>query len=268
MRSIGMIGPRAARAATALAAVTALAIILWASAGCTADNSADNPADSSADSTADSTADSSARISVQEAELLVREYALVEYMELDEDTVFEVEELEVQDLWETMQMQLFHADYSQDGMWTGEDYFFYRDRRLSGLGPNTLLSAAVADSGLYYTVCWGSGIFYQAIERLSFENGRPSTLHFSPLEGSTPSTALFVREVEGRIQWGVGDWSGGFNSWASGADVQPLGWVEPRYHGSDLVGLDVVDEAGEPIDPEALNAELAAREQPVDPPVD
>jgi len=173
---------------------------------------------------------------------LVKEYAFREKPGLNPSTRFEIEEFPVEGLEETLDLQLFHVrSLSSDGQQFSEMELIYRDGALTpfanAFGGFGLMSAVLAEDGLYYTYSWGSGIHRSHVGRLCIEDGRLAILE----SGGYVNTDLFVRKVKGGIKVESGRFTG-FNSWEA---AEKFGWL--KQQGSSLV---IVDEEGAKVPPE------------------
>ncbi len=172
---------------------------------------------------------------------LVRDYAFQQDPKLNPPAQFDLKEIDVPGLWNTLHIQLFLARYlAPDGTQFNERLLIYCDGQVTpfgnSLGGHGLVSAVVVDDSLYYTDSYGSGREFSQIGRVSLD-GRKIRIVESAVYDITavPGADLFVKEVNGRIQVEVGKFVA-FNSWKEGRQV---GWVT-----SEGSSLRIVDAKG------------------------
>ncbi len=186
---------------------------------------------------------------------LVRGYAFQQNPKLNPSAQFDLKEIDVPGLWNTLHIQLFLARYlAPDGTQFNERLLIYCDGQVTpfanSFGGHGLVSAVVVDDSLYYTDSYGSGREFSQIGRVSLE-GRKIRIVESAVYDITavPGADLFVKEVDGRIRVEVGKFVA-FNSWKEGRQV---GWVTSEgsslrivdAHGAD-VPREKIEQATEP----------------------
>jgi hypothetical protein len=157
---------------------------------------------------------SAERIGLDEAVELVSIWAYEDQPEMGPGVSFDVVEYQVPDLWETMQLQLFFAEYlsSDEGQRFNEEMFVCYEGELhafgEALGGYGLMSAVLRGESLYYTYAWGSGIHRSQIGRLAISDGQLDFL----ASGGFVDVNLFVRFNGDELEVDVGTFIG-FNDW-------------------------------------------------------
>jgi hypothetical protein len=157
---------------------------------------------------------------------------------------FDVVEYQVPGLWETMQVQLYRADYrsAEDGQWfRSESFVSYRGelRSLShGLPGYRLLSAVLRGDSLYFSNVEGSGLQRSVIGRIAIIGGEFAII----TSGGFAAVELFVwlADDELRIDEGIPIDFYRFNEW----EGEPYGTL--LEESGELI---VYDESGAEIVP-------------------
>lgn len=158
---------------------------------------------------------------------------------------FEVEAVEVEGLWEALEIQIlevrlfgmFNSPVESVYLLYHHGIVEYLPGTTGGLGP---LSAVVVDDQLYYSYSWGYGIHRSCLVQLSVKDEELTLVHW---EANT-ARDVFVTVVDGRVQVQTGGFQE-FNSWSAGTRV---GWLKLKTVGlikkSSLV---IVDDDGDEI---------------------
>ena len=182
------------------------------------------------------------RISIREATALVSEWAFNENPDLNPTASFDVLEYDVPDLWETLRVQLFYADYvSTDGQRFNSGLWAYYQGELYSFGVTVgghgLMSGVLQGQAFYYSYSWGSGIHRSVLGKLTIGDGQPEFVE----SGGFTQRDLFLELVEDEIQVEQGTYRG-YDDWTAST---PFGTLVDQ--GSELV---VVDSEGNEIVPE------------------
>lgn len=164
-----------------------------------------------------------ARLSERELEPLVRERAFREQPDLQAQTRFLIEEYEIPGLWDAMTIQLLRVRYlAPDGSQFHEALLVRHEAKLTPFaetfGGHGLLSAALAEDGLYYSYSWGSGQSRSHVGRIS-RAGSGITIIRSD---GYPNVDLFVKRKDGRLSVESGRFLG-FNRWDR---AEPVGGLQ------------------------------------------
>jgi hypothetical protein len=182
------------------------------------------------------------RIGIREATALVSEWAFNENPDLNPTASFDVLEYDVPDLWETLRVQLFYADYvSTDGQRFNSGLWAYYQGELYSFGVTVgghgLMSGVLQGQAFYYSYSWGSGIHRSVLGKLTIGDGQPEFVE----SGGFTERDLFLELVEDEIQVEQGTYRG-YNDWTAST---PFGTLVDQ--GSEL---GVVDAEGSEIVPE------------------
>lgn len=105
----------------------------------------------------------SPRLSPDSMSALIKAYSLATNPNLTPDFRLVVTEYEVKDLYDSLGIQVFHADFlSQDGTWFRSGGYLYLNGTVTlfsdSFGGWRLMSGVVVKRTFYYTYSWGSGI--------------------------------------------------------------------------------------------------------------
>jgi hypothetical protein len=176
-----------------------------------------------------------------EMEDLVREYVFKKQPDMNPTAVFVATELDVPDLWEEMNLQIFDVQFmSSDGQQFNESPFIYHDGVVEPFACYGMASGAVSEGALYYSFAWGEA-YRSHVARLSW-NTDDCTLRTMDSGGFRDVTLLVY--PHGNEMWVDYDPENytSFNSWES---AKRFGRVE-ESNGS----LVVIDENGKIVEPD------------------
>jgi hypothetical protein len=185
------------------------------------------------------------RITVDSMSTLIKAYSLATNPNLTPDFRLAVTEYEVKDLYDSLGIQVFYADFlSQDGTWFRSGGYLYRNGTVTlfsdSFGGWGLMSGFVLKRTFYYTYSWGSGI-HRSYVGCIFLDG--DSLVFLDTGGYT-NVDLFVSNCVGDsicVYTGVYK---SFNSWIL---VKDNGW---RVIDNNKSRLAVIDSTGKEVLPD------------------
>ena len=117
------------------------------------------------------------KIAIADLGPLVRDYAFQQDPKLNPLVQFDLKEIDVSGLWNTLHIQLFLARYlGTGGTQFNERLLICCDGQLTpfanSFGGHGLVSAVVVDDSLYYTDSYGSGREFSQIGRVSLDGRR------------------------------------------------------------------------------------------------
>jgi hypothetical protein len=113
----------------------------------------------------------------QRVEQLVQKYAFETTSKLNPQTRFRIRPLEVNDLWEQLELQAFNVDFlGPDGTAFNETSILYHEGKVSHLatsfGGYGLMSGLVHNGAFYFTYSWGSGVHRSHVVKLQIADGK------------------------------------------------------------------------------------------------
>jgi hypothetical protein len=182
------------------------------------------------------------RIGIHTAYWLVNDWAYSNNPDLTGDVEFDITEYDVPDLWETLRVQLFSADYvSADGQRFNSGLWAYYQGVLypfgSTMGGHGLMSGVLQGDAFYYSYSWGSGIHRSVLGKLTIGEAGPEFVE----SGGFSSRDLFLAQGDDEIAVEDGTYRG-YDDWMA---AEPFGTLVDR--GTELA---VVDSEGQEIVPE------------------
>jgi hypothetical protein len=187
----------------------------------------------------------SPRISPDSVSSLIRSYSLSTIPNLNPDFQLTVTEYDVKDLYDSLGVQVFYADFlSQDGTWFRSGGYLYHNGTVTlfsdSFGGWGLMSGFVLKRTFYYTYSWGSGIHRSHIGCFFLDG---DTLKFLDTGGFI-NIDLFVSNCAGDSICVVTGYYQSFNSWTLVKDNK---WRVINENGARLA---VIDSTGKEVLPD------------------
>ena len=187
----------------------------------------------------------SPRISPDSVSSLIRSYSLSTIPNLNPDFQLTVTEYDVKDLYDSLGVQVFYADFlSQDGTWFRSGGYLYRNGTVTlfsdSFGGWGLMSGVVVKRTFYYTYSWGSGIHRSHVGCI-FLNG--DSLVFLDT-GGFMNVDLFVSNCASDS---ICVYTGAYKSFNSWTLVKDNGWRVIQENGARLA---VIDSTGKEVLPD------------------
>ena len=183
-------------------------------------------------------------ISTDSFEPLVREYAFRVNPMLNPSVQFKIEEFPIEDLWDTLHMQIFSVRYMSgpdSESWFSEDLLIYLDDELvpfaSAFGGFGLTSAVMSGEDLYFSYSWGSGMHRSHLGRISVTSRGIEILD----SGGFIDFELFVDKDDA----GLIVFDGGFEEFNSWTNPIEVGRVR-----STSSSIKLTDSLGEELEPD------------------
>ncbi len=171
-------------------------------------------------------------IDLAEAQSIIRTYTAKTSPELSPDYQLEIAEYKIDDLWATLQIQLYKVKYlSEDGASFRDGEFLYHEGSLmpfcKSFGGAGLMSGLVQDSALYYTYSFGSGIHRAHAGRVFIHQGQ-----LTIAESGGYMLDLFATPCE---ESGVCLTSGTYTSFNTWSNPKDSGWHFGGYQNSEAI---------------------------------
>jgi hypothetical protein len=212
------------------------------------DGAAGSGGDGSADTATDGAAGTCAteRLTAPQAASLYRTYAFETTPDLNPAAVFEVQELEVEGLWQGLGAQLFDVG-GREGtggfvryctILTHACRVFVPAGECDGVA-SPLKSGLVANGSFYFSWSWGSGVYRSQVGKLTPHATELTRMVSSPYMNASYGPPPLVIKKAGADILVYRDNVAAFNQWSS---PDPVGRLDDR-NGS----LIVVDGSGQPI---------------------
>lgn len=161
--------------------------------------------------------DSGPQIIESEAETLIREYVSQNKPSHSSDYILEIVELQVSDLWNNLNIQLFDVIFlSDDGTQFNQSAFLYYDMKIvpfaCSFGGRGIMSGYVDDDVFYFTYSWGSGIHRSHLGVIRIVDCEIQSIDSGGFEG----VDFFVTKTDDGTILETGQFNG-FNNWSTSA---------------------------------------------------
>lgn len=167
---------------------------------------------------------------MEQVERLVRNFAFSFNRNLNTNTEFHIQRLEVKGLWAELRLQVFDIEYLNSGQWFNGFVGLYHDGTITSLAPTVgghgLMSGVMHNGEFYYTYSWGSGIHRSHVAKLQLANDKLK--HWD--SGGFQDADLFVSDARGDKVYVLSGEYKDFNHWEAGKEIGTVGTT----HSSEL----------------------------------